>query len=697
MPPVQPTVCGGSELQSAVPMQKNEVYKRLMITNGWCPHRVNYLARRYKMETLGYLSSLVYLREQKHDRCRSAPSCVAYTVNNSTYKTRHVDRGCTCEFVETPFEDLKRIAETGSIPLIEIEKNDEISGYSLRVRERKLTSRYVAISHVWADGMGNPARCALPTCQIERLYKTVEKVFLLPRLGRKWRRNPVLIWMDTLCIPPSDIVIKMAQIDKMASIYKGACTCLIMDAELMSMAPKRKDDLELTLDIWARYICSAWNSRSWTLQEGTLPAHRTVLFADSTLAVLKDTLRLADDIEIQPATCDDILVQEPESDNERRIRNDLQVSWKHHDGNPRRFETIGFAEVWNELAGRTTSQPGDVPLIIANLLNLDVSDLLSCSLPEERYQAILLSISTIPLSLFSNNGPRYHGGTATTDKAWIPTAIIGSEMLLEKPCAHVSFEFGSGRETMTGLILDRKPWYLSQPLILPLPKYLKFANRSLKFCFEPPDLYLDEADIEGNVQICIFMDPKDLDVVTTGLRASTVRRGSCFKIIGKEGKSVIISFRGPLRLTSSREDLHDCFAVGGDDDDDDTLRIAKRADDCNWNFLITCDVLPGVQHLRWRVSAESIGSKWFTLAFMLVWLGSGSAGLNSFRHHLEHDPGWKIAVVCTALVIGWVLVGAGVCFLLARLELRLLRSVFAWQNTRAYERIRRTYEIPREV
>ncbi|PPJ59700.1 hypothetical protein CBER1_10541 [Cercospora berteroae] len=565
-------------------MPKHEVYKRLMITNGWCPHRVNYLARRYKTETLSYLSSLVYLREQKHDRCRSAPSCVAYTVNNSIYETRHVETACTCGFIETPFEELKRVAETGGVPLVEIVEGDENSGYRLRVRKRKLTSQYVAISHVWADGMGNPVRCALPLCQIARLYKTVEKVFHLPFLGRKWRKNPVLVWMDTLCIPPFDVVIKMAQIDKMASIYKGAVSCLIMDAELMSMAPKRNDDLELTLDVWARYICSAWNSRSWTLQEGTLPAHRTVLFADNALAVLKDTLQLAGDIERQPGTCDDILVQEPESDNERRIRNDLQVSWKHHDGNPRRFETIPFAEIWNELAGRTTSQPGDVPLIIANLLNLDVDDLLSCSLPEERFQAILLSLDTLPLSLFSNTGPRYHEQTATPDKAWIPTAI-GSEMLLEKPCAHVSFEFGSGRQTMTGLILERKPWHLSQPLVLPLPKYLKFPRGSLKFCFEPPDLYLDEADVEGNVQICMFMDPKDLDVAT-GLPVSTVRRGSCFSIIGKQGKSIILSFRGPLRLTS-REDLHDSFA----NDDDDTLCVAKRADDSRLNFLITCGKL----------------------------------------------------------------------------------------------------------
>lgn len=247
-----------TELQNIhIRRAQREACKRHMISNGWCYHRVNYLATRYTLETFEYLSTLEYLREQKHDLCWSKASCDAYSVDNSTYRTRHVESGCSCSFIEAPYEDLKRVAETGSVPLVEIEEN---FGYRLRVRRRERSSRYVAISHVWADGLGNPSQCALPSCQIQRLHEAVKTAFRQPNLKRHRENDPVLIWMDTLCIPPSDPVIRMAQIDKMASIYKGAFTCLILDAELMSLDMKCVDDSPvLATETRARFICSVWN------------------------------------------------------------------------------------------------------------------------------------------------------------------------------------------------------------------------------------------------------------------------------------------------------------------------------------------------------------------------------------------------------------------------------------------------------
>ena len=42
--------------------------------------------------------------------------------------------------------------------------------------------------------------------------------------------------MDTLCIPvgPNETSLRLTQIDKMASIYKGALCSLVLDAELMA-------------------------------------------------------------------------------------------------------------------------------------------------------------------------------------------------------------------------------------------------------------------------------------------------------------------------------------------------------------------------------------------------------------------------------------------------------------------------------
>ncbi len=74
--------------------------------------------------------------------------------------------------------------------------------------------------------------------------------------------------MDTLCIPirPSDLALKLVQIDKMASIYAGAECTLVLDAELM--ATKLRSVISscgckrLGPESRARIACSTWMSRS---------------------------------------------------------------------------------------------------------------------------------------------------------------------------------------------------------------------------------------------------------------------------------------------------------------------------------------------------------------------------------------------------------------------------------------------------
>jgi len=64
------------------------------------------------------------------------------------------------------------------------------------------TSRvgYVAISHVWADGLGNPHRNSLPFCQVANLQDQVNSLF-----GLQAQKDVcVSFFMDTLSIPVAD-------------------------------------------------------------------------------------------------------------------------------------------------------------------------------------------------------------------------------------------------------------------------------------------------------------------------------------------------------------------------------------------------------------------------------------------------------------------------------------------------------------
>ena len=118
--------------------------------------------------------------------------------------------------------------------------------------------------------------------------------------------------MDTLCIPINPLSLKLAQIDKMASIYKGAISSLVLDAELMAMAldaglvslcahdnhehaegERGVEELgseeiavkapRLNAGSRARLACSVWMSRSWCLQEGELPLSIAVQFLDGAM------------------------------------------------------------------------------------------------------------------------------------------------------------------------------------------------------------------------------------------------------------------------------------------------------------------------------------------------------------------------------------------------------------------------------
>lgn len=147
-------------------------WKERMLANGWCCHQVNHLLATHDIKAFPYLATLERSshRLADHKRCWNSVACVAYNVDTATYKTRHVAVDCKCLMVSTPYGRLTKIIRKGEIPLISIEGGTNAGAtHELRVYPRSRESRYIAISHVWADGLGNPNENALPLCQIKRL------------------------------------------------------------------------------------------------------------------------------------------------------------------------------------------------------------------------------------------------------------------------------------------------------------------------------------------------------------------------------------------------------------------------------------------------------------------------------------------------------------------------------------------------
>ena len=172
-PPIDAFESGVSPPQDQlVASQLSRRCKEHMLMNGWCYHQVNHLSRVHSLETLSYLGTLERSshRLTDHKHCVHHEACVAYNVDEASYKTRHVDINCSCSMVLTPYSDLTKIIRDGWIPLISIESdNDTDATYELRVYPRTRKTRCIAVSHVWSDGLGNPDQNALSLCQIKRL------------------------------------------------------------------------------------------------------------------------------------------------------------------------------------------------------------------------------------------------------------------------------------------------------------------------------------------------------------------------------------------------------------------------------------------------------------------------------------------------------------------------------------------------
>jgi hypothetical protein len=217
-----------------------------MLANGWCPYEVERFAR-----VLTPLTQIFALGLRTSPNALDHSDCTPLicTANNVSgeYIPTHTDHCRSpqpCIFEDSHIEEVVRILCEGGLPLIEIRRNKDGS-LTLRAVKYRYGRRYVAISHVWSDGMGNKNKNEMRTCQLIRIW---EKARLLLRdnsqitlssdnrvnlfvlgysLLEHSTRNlldfdtaAVTIWMDTLCIPLEPYEVRSLAIKGMRGAYE---------------------------------------------------------------------------------------------------------------------------------------------------------------------------------------------------------------------------------------------------------------------------------------------------------------------------------------------------------------------------------------------------------------------------------------------------------------------------------------------
>ena len=343
-----------------------EDWKTHMLSSGWCPSQVNvifdgtlYLQTLHFLMLLGSPAS-----DGLHEGCNN-DQCSAYQNNLDRYQTKHID-GCTCEHLSIDTIRLTEILESGSLPLLRIRTGHTLDELSVDLVPSKPTSHYIALSHVWADGLGNPHENSLPRCQLAFLHQSITKYYadVNPQAIEE-----ILLWCDTICCPVEPGKAKNIALTQMKKTYLEAFRVLVLDASLRVYDLKAMDIDETCL----RIVNSGWTRRLWTLQEGALPAKNSrlaFLFRDQAANInrLLQSMHQVSKSSIGRKGLATNIINE--------IAKFVSVSYEV-DGN--RIGDLGSVETG--LQHRSVTVPSDEPLLIANLLDLDVTYILNGPCP----------------------------------------------------------------------------------------------------------------------------------------------------------------------------------------------------------------------------------------------------------------------------------------------------------------------------
>lgn len=319
---------------------------------------------------------------------------------------------CNCRHIASTSEEASRILEEGGIPLISLDPLQTNSGLDsrLKVVRYRSSQRYVAISHVWSDGLGNVEQNSLPLCQIKRLHDLLQELRQLEERSVDVLNGKLVFWIDALCVPLETNARKLA-IQRMASTYQNATQVLVLDSELRRTSQRGKPLHE----IFARIASSGWMRRVWTLQEGVFARCLFCEFSDGIMNVSQAVEWVN------------------EESNSREVElNMVPLEFMSVIGVFLSIRRSGIEDVckcfistWNSINIRQTSKAGDEVVCFAHLLGLDVTDILKTNDPIMRMKTCISMLPHVPLGLLFTFGPKLE----IDGYRWAPRSFFQKERI----------------------------------------------------------------------------------------------------------------------------------------------------------------------------------------------------------------------------------------------------------------------------
>lgn len=371
-----------------------------MKANGWCPHSIERIAKAASHDVHAYACAIGTVRTQKSHAACSARYCKANQAGDD-FKTLHASLGCDCPHVGPDINSIAQVLRKGSIPALAVqfpEVGDSAPIFEVKPIDK--TIPYAAISHVWADGLGNPDSNTIPLCQLQLICQALQKHTIE-------EGQTLYFWLDTLCIPVDKTLqnLRDFSIERMHNIYRDSYGVLVLDPDFDRMTMKSPP-----CEVLTRVAISGWSTRLWTYQEGALPQRLFIRVSDGMIDIgdLMEQFRTG---KLQLSPLQEILTVGAFGASQILVPRRQSYQRDPNDSNE--------CEIWVEttlsaMRDRITSRPGDEAVCAATSLGYDPSPLLKLKpdqmteqeLLEKRMIEFLRIMPTIPIGILFSTGPR---------------------------------------------------------------------------------------------------------------------------------------------------------------------------------------------------------------------------------------------------------------------------------------------------
>lgn len=463
---------------------KDGILEKRMLAAGWCRYWTKVFHATYPAALTYYLASVSVDFHSGHKTC-SELDCKGNNVNmeRGRYISQHTTLDCRCAFKGPNSKYIEQIIQGGGVPLIKLSKTTQ-GDVNVSVVELGYGKPFIAISHVWSGGLGNPKENTVPSCQLKFIYNAARRcqnkeygkgmfqrshdantnwtksklyqvlnwllgdsqisnldqgplewylrlVDSLALSGANEDSNDLYIWFDTLCIPVARDTGKVKAPDeekaehelKMKAINKMAFV-YASAMHVLVIDHTARDILYRQagdLELAAILLTSPWMSRCWTFQEASLARQFSFILADEIINPRK--------------WFSDIPADRCSSMFERILKyqcltyvNSMpdimnqSIERKEQQRSP-------LVAVWNALSSRNTSQREDLHGLLGIMLNLSAFEILQMD-KGQRMLGILRAQEKVPLSMIFLPYP---------DDAPL---IKGCEWLPSYPSRAISEQFG---------------------------------------------------------------------------------------------------------------------------------------------------------------------------------------------------------------------------------------------------------------